>query len=107
MPSVTNFWGDISYGMKMSYSRDLNTNDLQDKRFYPESVIQVCFMSSLQAYVGGGYETGNEKICSFFSLHSKVGFFQDRLLGNYAATSLFGGANLTVYATESTDQGTF
>lgn len=59
MPSVTNFWGDISYGMKMSYSRDLNTNDLQDKRFYPESVIQVCFMSSLQAFVGGGYETGN------------------------------------------------
>lgn len=35
MPSVTNFWGDISYGMKIAYNRDLNTNDLQDKRFYP------------------------------------------------------------------------
>jgi hypothetical protein len=30
----------------------------------------------------------------------------DRLLGNYAGTSLFGGANLTFYATKSTDGGT-
>lgn len=34
MPSVINFWGDVSYGMKIAYNRDLNTNDLQDKRFY-------------------------------------------------------------------------
>ena len=34
MPSVTGFWGDISIGMKVAYNRDLNTNDLQDKRFY-------------------------------------------------------------------------
>ena len=34
MPSVTGFFGDISYGLKVAYNRDLNTNDLQDKRFY-------------------------------------------------------------------------
>lgn len=70
MPSVTNFWGDISYGMKIAYNRDLNTNDLQDKRFYINDVIQICFMSSLTPFIGGGYEQGNEKICSFFSLHN-------------------------------------
>lgn len=59
MPSVTDFWGDISYGLKMAYNRDLNTNDLQDKRFYRNEVIQICFMSSMSAFVGGGYETGN------------------------------------------------
>ncbi len=41
--------------MKIAYSRDINTNDLQDKQFYRNSVIQVCFMSSLQAFVGGGF----------------------------------------------------
>jgi hypothetical protein len=55
MPSVTDFWGDITYGMKMAYNRDLNTNDLQDKRFYRNEVIQVCFMSSGTAFVGGGF----------------------------------------------------
>lgn len=64
-------------------------------------------MSSTVAFVGGGFETGNEKICSFFSLHKEVDYFQDRLLGNWAATSLFGGGNLTVYATESSDEATF
>lgn len=55
MPSVTDFWGDITYGMKMAYNRDLNTNDLQDKRFYRNEVIQVCFMSSGTDFVGGGF----------------------------------------------------
>jgi hypothetical protein len=49
------YWGDISNGLKVAYSRDLNTNDLQDKQFYGNSVIQICFMSSLQAFVGGGF----------------------------------------------------
>lgn len=102
MPSVTAFWGDISSGMRVAYNRDLNTNDLQDKRLYANDIIQVCFMSSLAAFVGGGFETGNEKICSFFSLHMAVNQYQDRLLGNFAATTLIGGANLTVYATQST-----
>lgn len=56
-------------------------------------------MSSTSAFIGGGYETGNEKICSFFSLHSKLDYFQDRLLGNYATSMLIGGSNLTIYAT--------
>ena len=98
-PSVTTFTGDISFGLKMAYNRDLNTNDLEDKRFYQNEIIQVCFMSSLENFVGGGYEKGHEKICSFFTLHQSVDYFQDRLLGNFAATSLFGGGNLTVYAT--------
>jgi hypothetical protein len=34
-PSITSFTGDISYGMKMAYNRDLNTDDQEDKRFYP------------------------------------------------------------------------
>lgn len=55
MPSVTGYWGDASYGIKMAYNRDLNTNDLQDVRLYENSIIQVCFMSSMQAFVGGGY----------------------------------------------------
>lgn len=54
-PSTTLYWGDISNGLKVAYSRDLNTNDLQDKQFYGNSVIQICFMSSLQAFVGGGF----------------------------------------------------
>lgn len=32
------------------------------------------------------------------SLHKAPDYFQDRLLGNYATTTLFGGGNLTVYA---------
>lgn len=55
MPSVTGFWGDGTYGIKMSYNRDLNTNDLQDVRLYGNTIIQLCFISSLQAYVGGGF----------------------------------------------------
>ena len=58
-PSVTSFTGDISYGLKVAYNRDLNTNDLEDKRFYPNEIIQVCFMSSLETFVGGGYEQGH------------------------------------------------
>lgn len=34
MPSITSFWGDTSYGMKIAYNRALNTNDLQDRRLY-------------------------------------------------------------------------
>ncbi len=34
-------------------------------------------------------------------------YWQDRLLGNYAGTKSFGGGNVTVYATESTDGFTF
>ena len=58
-PSVTSFTGDISYGLKIAYNRDLNTNDLEDKRFYPNEIIQLCFISSLEDFVGGGYEQGH------------------------------------------------
>lgn len=106
-PSITTFTSSIvPYGMKVAYNRDLFTGDLEDKRFYPNDVIQICFMSSLADFQGGGYEQGNEKVCTFFSLHQAVDYDQDRLLGNFAATTLFGGSNLTVYASQSTDEGT-
>lgn len=103
MPSVTAYWGDASYGIKIAYNRDLNTNDLQDVRLYENSIIQVCFISSMQTFVGGGYEKGNTKVCSFLALQSALNQYQDRLLGNYAATTNLGGANLTIYATQSSD----
>ena len=37
------------------------------------------------------------------SIHKNVDKLDDRMLGNFAATSTFGGGNLTVYATESYD----
>lgn len=58
-PSITSFSGDISYGLKVAYNRDLNTNDLQDQRLYVNSVIQICVMSSTVDFVGGGFEEGN------------------------------------------------
>lgn len=58
-PSITSFTGDISYGMKMAYNRDLNTDDQEDKRFYPNEIIQVCFISSMQSFVGNGHEQGH------------------------------------------------
>lgn len=33
------------------------------------------------------------------SLHQKIEYDHHRILGNFAATALFGGNNLTVYAT--------
>lgn len=66
-------------------------------------MIQVCFISANEAFQGNGYEIGHEKICSYISLHKNVDKTYDRMLGNFAATSTFGGGNLTVYATESYD----
>lgn len=107
MPSITGFTGSLSNGISASFKRDLNTGDLQDVTLYQNSVIQICFISSIQAFKGNGYETGNEKNCGYVSLHSNVVSSYDRMLGNYAGTSTFGGGNLTVYATDSTDGGTF
>lgn len=56
-------------------------------------------MCANEAFQGGGYETGNEKVCSYISLHKNADKTYDRMLGNFAATSTFGGGNLTVYAT--------
>lgn len=103
MISVTGFTGDLSNGISAAFKRDLTTGDSKDIIIYPNSVIQICVISSLLSFVGGGYETGNEKGCSYISLHQNVQYTYDRLLGNYAGTSTFGGGNLTVYATESTD----
>lgn len=103
MPSISNYTGDISNGIAVAFKRDLATGDTQDFTLYSNSVIQVCFMSSLLPFKGKGYETGNEKACTYISLHKNVEYSYDRLIGNYAGTSTFGGGNLTIYATESTD----
>ncbi len=58
-PSVTTFKGDIKNGIKAAYNRDLNTADSADIRLYPNSVVQVCFISSNFAFKGNGSETGN------------------------------------------------
>jgi hypothetical protein len=60
-------------------------------------------MCANEPFQGAGYETGNEKVCSYISLHKNADKAYDRMLGNFAATSTFGGGNLTVYATESYD----
>jgi hypothetical protein len=100
---VTTFKGDIKNGIKAAYNRDLNTGDSADIRLYANSVVQVCFISSNVAFQGAGVEKGQEKVCSFLSLHMEADAYEmDRLLGNYAGTTLFGGANLTFYATKST-----
>ena len=75
------------------------TGDTNDITLYTNSVIQVCFMSANEVFQGNGYENGNEKVCSYISLHKNVEKTMDRMLGNFAATSTFGGGNLTVYAT--------
>ncbi len=98
MPSGTGFAGDISTGIKAAFKRELVTGDSKDITLYANSVIQVCFMCANEPFVGGGYETGNEKVCSYFSLHVNAGANSDRMLGNYAGTATFGGGNLTVYA---------
>ena len=106
-PSVTAFTGDISFGLKMAYNRDLNTGDGEDIRFYPNEVIQICFMSSTADFVGGGHEIGHEKVCTFFSLHQQLDYYHERLLGNYGVTTLIGGSNMTMYITESTEGADF
>ena len=58
-PSVTSYAGEVNFGLKVAYNRDLNTGDLEDKRFYFDDVIQVCFMSSTAEFMGGGFEYGN------------------------------------------------
>ena len=103
MPSITGYVGDLSNGISAAFKRDLTTGDSKDIIIYPNSVIQICVICSTQAFVGGGAETGNEKSCSYISLHQNVNYYSDRMLGNYAGTSTFGGGNITVYATESTD----
>jgi hypothetical protein len=99
MLSTTGLVGDKSNGITGYFKRDLVTGDTKDIIFYPNSVIQICVIASLQDFVGGGYETDNEKDCSYLSLHKNVDSSYDRLLGNFAGTSSFGGGNLTVYAT--------
>jgi hypothetical protein len=59
MSSVTGFMGDTSNGIKAAFKRDLSTSDTQDITIYPNSVIQVCFISSTVAFAGNGFETGN------------------------------------------------
>ncbi len=59
MPSITNYTADISTGISVAFKRDLATGDTQDFTLYSNSVIQVCFMSSLLAFKGNGFETGN------------------------------------------------
>lgn len=103
MISMTGYTGDIANGISAAFKRDLVTGDTKDIIIYPNSVIQICGIASLQEFVGDGYETDNEKVCSYLSLHKNVDYSYDRLLGNFAGTSSFGGGNLTVYATESTD----
>lgn len=103
MPSITSFRGDATIGLKVSYNRALSTNDLQDRRLYQGEIIRVCFMSSLEDFVGGGHEFGLDKVCSFLTLHPLLNHYHDRLLGNYAGTTMLGGSNLTVYATQSTE----
>jgi hypothetical protein len=58
-PSITSFPGDISNGIKAAFNRDLATGDSKDLRLYPNSVVQVCFISSTVAFVGNGHEKGN------------------------------------------------
>jgi hypothetical protein len=107
MSSVTGYTGDVSNGISAAFKRDVSTGDSQDITIYQNSIIQVCFICSTQAFVGNGNEIGNEKACTYISLHKNVNYYYDRLLGNFAATATFGGGNLTVYATESTDGGNF
>lgn len=99
MISMTGYTGDISNGISAAFKRDVVTGDTKDIIFYPNSVIQICAITSLQDFVGGGYETDNEKVCSYLSLHKNVNYLYDRLLGNFAGTSTFGSGNVTVYAT--------
>lgn len=54
-PSVTDFKGDIRTGIKAAYNRDLNTFDSADIRLYPNSVVQVCFISSTLPFQGKGF----------------------------------------------------
>lgn len=103
MPSGNTLKGDISNGIKAHFKRELITGDNKDITLYADSVIQVCFMAANEPFQGAGYETGNEKACSYLSLHKNADKTYDRMLGNFAATSTFGGGNLTVYATESYD----
>ncbi len=103
MPSVTAFNGDTSTGIKSAFKRELITGDSRDITLYANSVIQVCFMCANEAFKGNGYEVGNEKVCTYISLHKNVNSNYDRALGSYASTATFGGGNLTFYAVESTD----
>jgi hypothetical protein len=108
MPSITSFKGSLATGISASFNRNLVTGDTKDITLYSNSVIQVCFISSTQPFVGNGFEKGNEKDCTYISIHKNVNYYyQDRLLGSFAATTTFGGGNVTFYATESTDGGTF
>lgn len=59
MTSITGYPGDLSNGISAAFKRDLNTADTQDIIIYPNSVIQICVISSLMSFVGNGYETGN------------------------------------------------
>jgi hypothetical protein len=56
MSSITGYPGDLSNGISAAFKRDLSTGDTRDIIIYPNSVIQICAISSLLAFVGGGYE---------------------------------------------------
>jgi hypothetical protein len=102
-PSITGNTSSTSNGLYVAYNRDLSTGDVNDRILYRDEIITLCFISSIVAFQGNGYEKDMPKVCSFFSLHKNVFMTQDRLLGNFAATSTLNSNNLTVYAAESTN----
>jgi hypothetical protein len=55
MTSITGYTGDLSNGISAAFKRDLVTGDTKDIIIYANSVIQICVISSLLAFVGGGY----------------------------------------------------
>ena len=55
MMSVTGYRGDISNGIFAAFKRDLTTGDTKDIIIYPNTVIQICVIASLQPFVGEGY----------------------------------------------------
>lgn len=55
MTSITGYTGDLSNGISAAFKRDLDTGDTEDIIIYPNSVIQICAIASLQSFVGGGY----------------------------------------------------
>ena len=55
MTSITGYTGDISNGIKAAFKRDLSTGDRDDIVIYTNSVIQVCFICSTEAFRGAGY----------------------------------------------------
>ncbi len=72
--------------LRSTFKKPLISGDTNDITLHADTVIKVCFIWGNEAFQGNGYETGNQKICSYVSLEKNKGESKDRILGDFPST---------------------